>query len=231
MGGLLRSMDRAGIRRSVVCSIATAPKQADAILQWSLSIRGDRIVPFASVHPASDDPAGEIARIAEAGLRGVKCHAQFQGVTADSPDMWPIYRAAAECGLILVLHAGQDLSFPADDQRAHPERILAVHKAFPDVPLVATHMGGWRRWEAVAETLAGADVYLETSFSMDMAPPEVLGRILDRHSPDRILFGTDSPWRDQSADLNATRRVFPDPQLQRKVLGGNSDRLLGEAVS
>lgn len=226
VGALLASMDRAGIGRSVVCSVATAPKQARPILEWSLSIRSERIEPFPSVHPACKDPAGEVARIARSGLLGVKFHAQHQGVAVDEPAMWPCYRAVAEHGLILVLHCGLDLTFPPDDERAHPARIRKVHERFADLRIVATHLGGYQRWEAAAEHLAGTDVYLETSFSLEVAPPEVLARILDRHDPNRILFGTDSPWRDQARDLRRAREFFADPDLQSRVLAENSDRLL-----
>ena len=227
---LVRSMDEAGIWRSVICSIATAPRQAASILNWSLSIRSDRIVPFGSVHPECEDVAAEVARIAKSGLLGIKLHPLHQNFTVDEGRMWPCYRAIADHGLILVLHCGLDLAFPSDDERAHPRGVLTVHRNFPDIPLVATHMGGWKRWDSAAATLAGTGVYLETSFSLDMAPPEVLAAILDRHSPDRILFGTDSPLRDQGESVGLVRDTFRDAGMRLKVLGGNADRLLREAA-
>jgi hypothetical protein len=51
---LLASMDRAGIEKSVVCSIATKPSQYPVILSWSKEIASERIIPFPSFHP--DDP-------------------------------------------------------------------------------------------------------------------------------------------------------------------------------
>jgi len=129
----------------------------------------------------------------------------------------------------VVLHCGLDFNFPPDDERAHPTKVLAVHRAFPEMRLVATHMGGWRRWEAVLECLAGTDVYLETSYSVGIAPPDLLQKVIDAHAPERILFGTDSPWRDQAADLGRVRQAFPDPDVQRLVLEENAERLLGGA--
>ena len=226
VSGLLRSMDRAGVERSAICSIATAPKQVEPILRWSLGIRSPRIVPFPSVHPGAPDAPADVARIAASGLPGVKLHAQYQGFALDDRRMWPIYRAIAESGLILTLHTGLDFTFPDNDERSHPARALAVHRAFPDMRLVVTHMGGWRRWEAVLRTLAGTDVYMETSYSLHMAAPELLAQIVRKHSPQRILFGTDSPWRDQAEEIGRVRRVFPDPEVQRLVLCENAARLL-----
>jgi predicted TIM-barrel fold metal-dependent hydrolase len=230
IGGLVRSMDEAGIGRSVTCPIATAPSQVGPILDWAVSIRSDRIVPFASVHPGCADMPAEVARIAAAGLLGIKLHPLYQGFAADERRMWPCYRAIADHRLILVLHCGLDLAFPADDERAHPERVLNVHRRFPEIPLVATHMGGWKRWEAVADRLAGTGVYLETSYSLDVAPQELLSQILDKHDADRIVFGTDSPLREQKEAVELVNRAFPDPEARRKVLRDNADRLLREAA-
>lgn len=230
VGALLRSMDRAGIERSVLCSIATAPKQVDAILEWSLSIRDERIVPFASVHPDCDDLPGEVRKIAESGLRGIKMHPLYQGFATDERRMWPFYEAVAEAGLILVMHSGCDIASPRDDDRASPRRLFEVHIAFPEIPIVAAHLGGWQKWEEVLEALAGTDVYLETSYTFGVGPPELVESILRRHAADRILFGSDSPWRDQKGALHITRFAIPDRRLRQKVLQGNADRLLGPAA-
>ncbi len=224
---LLRSMDGAGIERSVLCSIATAPKQVTPILRWSESVANERIIPFGSVHPDCEDLEAEVQKIADAGLRGIKLHSQYQDFAVDEDRLWPLYGAAAEAGLILVFHAGRDIAFPPEDDRAAPRRILQVHRAFPDLRIVAAHMGGWKMWGEVARTLAGRDIYLETSYTFDTAPKREIDRILERHSKERILFGTDSPWRDQAETLRLVRQAFDDPDVRHKVLTANAERLLG----
>ena len=52
VSSLLKSMDRAGIERSMVCSIATKPAQFQKILDWSKAVRSSRIIPFPSIRPA-----------------------------------------------------------------------------------------------------------------------------------------------------------------------------------
>lgn len=224
---LLRSMDEAGIDRSVICSIATAPKQVEPIINWSLSIASERIVPFGSVHPQCADLPGAAQRIADAGLKGLKLHAQYQEFAIDERRMWPLYAAVEDLGLILVFHAGRDIAFPPEDDRAAPGRILTVHRAFPGIPMVAAHLGGWKMWDEVAETLAGTDVYLETSYTFNMNSRDAVDRILDRHSRERILFGTDSPWVDQKLTLDLVRGAFPEDETRRMVLEKNARRLLG----
>ncbi len=230
---IVRSMDKAGIARSVICSIATAARQVAPILAWSLGIRSDRIVPFGSVHPecaGAESPGTEVLRIAESGLLGLKLHQQHQNFALDEERMWPIYETIAGCGLILVLHAGADMAFPFRDDRADPRRLIKVHEAFPTIPIIAAHMGGWMRWREVADVLAGTDVYLETSYTLHMAERDVMAAILERHSIGRILFGSDSPWRDQAETMELVRRTWPDEADQRKVLQENADHLLRAAA-
>ena len=63
-------MDRAGIRRAIVCSVATRPEQVAKITDWSASIASDRLVPFASIHPDFAAPEAEVERIASGGPPG-----------------------------------------------------------------------------------------------------------------------------------------------------------------
>jgi uncharacterized protein len=226
VAGLLASMDAAGIGRSVIASIATAPKQAAPIVGWSCGIRSERIVPFGSVHPASGDMRGDVMRIADAGLRGIKLHALYQGFSVDDRAVWPMYESIAEAGLILLFHAGRDIAFPLEDDRADPERILVAHNAFPSIPMVAAHSGGWHTWCQAVEVFSGTDIYIETSYSLGMGEDDAVRLVWETYRPDRILFGTDSPWKDQREALGQVRAAFPDAEAQARVLCANAEALL-----
>ena len=47
------------------------------------------------------------------------------------------------------------------------------------------------------------------------------------HPADRILFGTDSPWSDQAAELARWRALGLPEDFLAAALGGNAARLLG----
>lgn len=223
--GLLRSMDEAGIDRSVICSIATAPGQVQPIVEWSCDIASGRIIPFGSLHPAMDDPEKAAQDMVAKGLAGVKFHPQYQGFDLGHRSTWHLFEAIEPLPLICFLHCGLDFAFPEDDERAHPEKVLSLHEQFPEIPLVAGHMGGWKRWESVLKHLAGTDIYLETSFAFGYIPTVVLNEIINVHSIDRILLGSDSPWQDQGETLERVRERF-EPGDARKVNGVNATKLL-----
>lgn len=227
LGDLLRSMDQADIDISVVCPIATKPGQAEGILKWCRKIHGDRIEPFPSVHPDDPDAARWVARFAEEGFAGIKLHPQYQAFAADEPRMDPIYAAAAEQGLVITSHCGLDLAYPDDNDHASPVRFAKVIERFPSLPLVCTHMGGWRAWNLVDLHLVGRPVWLETSFSLEELGPQRAMDMIRRHGPDRVLFGTDWPWKPQDKELALASALALDPKEKNYLLWGNAAKLLG----
>lgn len=225
--GLLASMDRAGIDQSVVCSIATRPEQFKPILHWSRAIRSERIIPLPSLHPADPDLLAHLALVHAEGFKGIKMHSYYQNYLLDDPRLDPLYATLAETGLILVIHAGYDIAYPRV-RKADPQRIRAVCRRFPDLKLVATHLGGWDEWEDVEEVLVGEPVWMELSFALDHLAPERVRRILLAHPADRLLFGTDSPWTDQAASLERLGQLHLPVDLLARITGANGRHLLGD---
>jgi predicted TIM-barrel fold metal-dependent hydrolase len=223
-------MDRAGIQRAIVCSVATRPGQVRKITDWSAATASERLIPFASIHPDFEHPESETERVASLGLKGLKFHPLYMDCPADDPRTVRIAHAAARAGLAMVFHAGFDVAYEKDD-RASPRRLRAVHDAVPELRLVASHLGGWRCWEEVLECLAGQPVYLETSWVNGHCPADLLARILARHSPDYLLFGTDAPWRDQASELAWFRGLALPEDDKRRALWDNGHRFAGLATA
>jgi predicted TIM-barrel fold metal-dependent hydrolase len=223
---LVGSMDKASISRSVVCSIATEPRQFESILKWSEEIASSRITPFPSIHPRSPDAVGEIERIAEEGFSGIKLHPEYQDFHIDEPKMADLYGALEKGGLIVLFHAGFDIGFP-DSDRSSPARIDQVRGAFPALSIVASHLGGFRQWEEAGRHLVGKDVYFDTSYTIGHIDPGLMGEILRSHPPERLLFGSDSPWTDQRESLDAIRALNLGDDLEKRILASNARKLLG----
>jgi hypothetical protein len=225
ISSLLKSMDEAGIERSVICSIATKPEQFGPILKWSQEIASERIVPLASVHPADPEAAKHVRAVAAAGLRGIKLHPYYQGFDLDEERALPIYEAAQECGLIVLCHTGFDIAYPRE-RKCDPARSARVAKLFPKLTLVTTHLGAWEDWDEVRKHLLGKPVYMETSFSISYMGPAAEKALIEAHPPEFLLFGTDSPWADQKAGIAELRSLRLPTELERRILYGNARRLL-----
>ena len=223
---LLDSMDRAGIDKSVVCSIATRPEQFEAILQWSSSIRSSRLLPFPSVHPWDKDFKEHIKRIAGEGFQGIKFHPYYQDFYLDEDRVLPIYEAAGLAGLAIVMHTGFDIAFERI-RRCDPARIMNVLKRFADLKLVTTHLGAWEDWDEVERLITGKPIFMEISFALESLGPERGKRMIEAHPEGYIMFGTDSPWTDQSATLGLLRGLGLAPARLDSILSGAARKLLG----
>ena len=228
VSSLIASMDRAGVDVSVIASIATRPAQFASILAWSRQIASSRVVPFASVHPDDGDAAAHVRAVAEAGLRGIKLHPYYQGFAVDEERMAPLYAEMERLGLVLLMHAGFD---PAYERRrlADAVRIAAVARRFPRLKLVAAHLGGWEDWDLAEEVLLGTPVCLDVSDSLNTMPREQALRFLERHPPECLLFGSDSPWVGQAEALGDPLLASLPADRLEALLGGNAARLLGTA--
>jgi hypothetical protein len=225
VGDLLRSMDQAGIETSVICCIATKPEQFEPILRWCEKIRSDRLIPFPSVHPADPACTDHIRQIHAAGFHGIKLHPFYQDFFADEDRMFDFYEEVIHQGLLLVMHTGYDIAFPRL-RRADPEKLLGLAETFPELKLVTTHLGAWQQWEEVSRYLLGRKIYMEMSFALEELGPARAREMILGHPDGYLLFGTDSPWTDQTKTLHLLENLhLPEKKLQQ-ILAENAWELL-----
>lgn len=227
ISGLLASMDRAGIDRSVVCPIATKPSHFDGIRRWAREVRAaqPRLEMLLSIHPDDPDARAHADETADEGFKGLKFHPYYQKFAIDDERLFPLYERIAARGLFAVFHTGFDIAYPPD-RIADPIRVRRVIDTFPTLKFVATHLGGWRDWENARKYLFGQPIFIETSYCLYELPAAEARAMILAHPADRILFGTDSPWSDQSEELARWRALgLPEDRLAA-ALGGNAARLL-----
>lgn len=225
IAGLLASMDLAGIERSVVCSIATRPEQFQPILDWSESIRSERIIPLPSVHPLDPDWRHHLQRIKDSGFVGLKMHPFYQDFFLDDENLLDFFATIEDLGLLLVMHTGYDIGFPRV-RRADPSKVLALYRQIPGLRLITTHLGGWDEWEDVRRYLTGLPIYMEISFALDFLDQIRLRDLIENHPPEYILFGTDSPWADQATTLKMLSKLGLSDDLFARIVKGNAQSLL-----
>jgi predicted TIM-barrel fold metal-dependent hydrolase len=226
LSSLLSSMDRNGIEKSIVCSIATKPSQFGPIMTWSKKIMTERILPFPSLHPDDSGFAAHISRIRDEGFRGIKFHPYYQDFTLDEERLFPIYEKISEKNLIVMMHTGFDLAFERK-RLCDPEKIVRVLERFPELKLVTTHLGAWEDWDEVEKHIVGKKIFMEISYALDILDKEKARRIILNHPEEYVLFGTDSPWTDQSETLALLKSLELGREREDLILGENAATLLG----
>ena len=231
--GLYESMDRSNIQKSVVCNIATNPRQMKNVNDFAIFLKQyDRLVPLGSVNPHAtiEEITSELDKIKAAGLSGIKIHPDYMGEEIDAEAFAPIFKACAERDLLVITHAGYD---PVQPNHMHctPDMVLRVIDRHPTLKLVVAHGGGFDCEREVLDKLCGAPIWLDTSLCAlrdrnSAATGELCADILRRHDPSRILFATDTPWSDPQDEIQFVSSLGLSPEITRNIWGVNAEALL-----
>ena len=227
LSDLLQSMALAGIDVSVVSRITTRPEQTEAINEWLIDIRQPNIISMAAWHPDLAVDHNTIKRLSERGFKCIKLHPDYQGFFVDEKRAFPLYEAAQSAGMPILFHAGLDRGLPPP-VHALPDGLLRVHREFPQMKMIAAHMGGEDNYEETEKQLLGSSIYLDTSYILRKMPVKTLERMMKGHPIERILFGSDHPWNDQKRDLAFLFSLpFLNDDEKARIAGINAAKLLG----
>jgi uncharacterized protein len=163
-------------------------------------------------------------------------------------ELWPFYKRAEELGVVLCVHTGFSWVPPGKSKYCHPTQIDDVARDFPELKIVAFHMGYPYSDALNMVALGHPNVYLCLSLLVPWALSapykfaHILGEAIRFVGPDRIIWGTDSAGygaQIAAASLGLTDFQIPEelqwkygylPLLdddKRKIFGGNLGKLLG----
>lgn len=207
VGGLVRSMNLNGVDLSFVMPIATKVSQTATINNFAEGLRDDKLISFGSVHPEDPDYDTVLKNLKERGFLGIKLHPEFQSFFVDSPEGIRLIKTAHKYGLYTLLHAGGDLGYPAP-YHCTPERLKNIAGEVDPSLTIAAHLGGFQMWEDVMKFIPDTGVYIDTAAVGHFITPDVYRDIIHAVGPNRVLFGSDSPWEDSAhalACLEATK--------------------------
>lgn len=113
--------------------------------------------------------------------------------------------------------------------------VIEIAKALPDMPVLATHGGGYESWKFRAHAGALKNVFFDFSATMSYYYRSDLLRPFQRylrHSPERLLFGSDWPSGDVAEHVSECVRLAEEiavsPEELESILLGNAIRLWPE---
>ena len=227
---LKEHMRRSGVDKSVVLGLVERPDQVTRANEWLISIQDDMIVPFGAMHPDFEDKAGEISRLRQNGIKGIKLHPVVNSFYPDDPRMFPVYEELGE-DMVLEIHSGRFPGIsPEAPVYAAPERIMKVVEQFPKLKVMALHLGGFYMLdEAERELLGRENVFIDTTWppSLREVIPETLSAIINKHGGHRVCFGTDFPLASQAADSAYIQSLGLSGAETEGILGENAREFIG----
>lgn len=172
-------------------------------------------------NPRAQDVLSETARLLDergSKFRGVKLHPLLDGYHPDDPAVHPIIELLIERELPVLIHCGHPIF-------TLPWSIEELAVRYPQARIVLGHMGHGNIVYingAIDVAARNPNVYLETS---GMPMHSKICEAVERVGPDRVLYGSDTPFHHPSVELAKVRVSGLPTDLTDRVLGENSRRL------
>lgn len=231
--GLTGSMEEAGIDISVIVPVVTNPVKAEEINEYAAKTNEahKNIISFGGIHPDTESYKAVIKKAKALGLKGIKLHPEFQDTDFDDIRYKRILSFNEELGLITLVHAGFDGSFPGSMHCGVKNILNVIEKIRPE-RLVLAHMGGCNIWKDIKKYIAGANVFFDTAFSFGvkqipgLLTEEEFTDLARAHGTKKILFGTDSPWGEQREMSEFIKNSRLTEEEKADILSQNALRLL-----
>ncbi|MDL2236673.1 amidohydrolase family protein [Christensenellaceae bacterium OttesenSCG-928-K19] len=220
-----QKLDEWGVGLGVVLPIATKPSQQAVINDWAKTVQHGNLICFGTVHPNASDALSVLDTIKEYGFYGVKLHPDYQDFFPDEEKYFPLYEKTIALDLPVSFHAGFDPVSP-DVIHASPERIRNVIKTFPDLKLIAAHLGGHMQYDEAEKYIVGLDTFIDISMAPPTCPQDQFERIIKNHGIEKVLFGSDCPWTFPDMELDMLRKAHLTQDEMDQILYKNAQKLL-----
>jgi len=224
---LMKYHKESGVCGCMICSAATVPSQVSAVNDFiadSVANSNGYFVGFCTLHPdmSQSELDDEINRAVLLGLCGIKLHPDFQKFEADCNRAYAVYEVIGD-RLPILIHSG-DSRF----SYSSPIRIANALDRFPNLTMIAAHLGGWSEWNEASLVLAGREnLYVDTSSSLYALTPKKAREYIAIFGEERVLFGTDYPMWNIKEELERFNRLDLSDDERDKILYGNVKNLLG----
>ncbi|MBO8128375.1 MAG: amidohydrolase family protein [Peptococcaceae bacterium] len=217
---------QAGVKTALFFTVATKPDQVRAANDWAITQSGNELIGLGTLHPDYEPIDDEIARLKEAGVRGVKFHPDFQQFFLDEERALAIYERLAK-DFFIIFHMGDD-NRPGKTHHATPERLANVLDIFPHLTVIAAHMGGYCMWDRAAANLVGENVYFDTSSCFGFLPDEDFRTLIREHGAHRVLMASDYPYSSPGEEIEGLKKLGLNDEELEAITGLNAAQLLSK---
>lgn len=222
LSSLCASMKRNRCTASLLAPVLTNPEKIDSVISWHSSVMQSHseLIALGSLLP-DQDWEKQFSKIYTAGFKGIKLHPYYQNFDLDDSDIFPLYRILEQEKMFVLFHTGFDIAFKRDD-RACPEKLRNVREKFPDLGIIAAHLGGWSDWDRVLDTLKDLDLIFDTAYVDKHVSRDLADRIIENFGIDHLVFGSDFPWCSQENILAWVDSLKLTPEEEHRLLFSNA---------
>ncbi len=136
--------------------------------------------------------------------------------------LWPFYEKASELGIPLTIHMGASYVVPQPNKYTMPTLLDEVMLDFPDLEVIAYHMGWPYHEELIGLAGKHRNLYLSISGIVgwfERAPYRgyhMIGEAIQWAGPGKIVMGLDLPFDDTRRVVDYIRNLQMPEELQEK---------------
>jgi len=233
---LLKQMDEAGIRQSILYAVdAPIVYASNEYVADLCRMFPDRFIGFASVDPKKDSALDILKKaIYDLGLKGIKFHPPLQNFFVNDPKLYPIYEWAQEEGLPIVFHIGTTpFGHLCRLSQANPLLLDDIAVDFPYLKIVLTHLGTLWQDEAFMVVEKNPNVFIDTAAYLYEIEELLTDTLISRIGEDKIIFGTDYPMpspphpvHNMKAFVEKIKQLPLSSEIKEKIFSKNLKRVL-----
>lgn len=220
---LLKEGRECGISHYVIFSVATAPHQVHSINSYiakEVDAGNGIFTGLGTLHPCSNDIESDFEELCSFGLKGVKLHPDIQKIPIDDERCQKIYRLC-QGKIPVLIHTG-DYRY----DYSNPLRMKKMLEEFPECTFIGAHFGGWSVQSEAVKLLAGyPNFYVDTSSSLFDVSFDTVKMLINRYTPEKILFATDYPLGNMAKELEIIKKAVDDKDSLERILYKNAAEL------
>lgn len=216
---LVKDMDHYGISKIGISSLSGIDNRAQNDLVYDAHNKyPDRILPYAFINPKAKNAHQELDLcLGERGYSGVKFHPWKHGYFADNtPQIEDILEHIEQYGVHIQV-------YPGTSPLCTPFVWIRYAKKHPKLRFVFTHTGCREFGYSIIEAVRDVDnIWLETSVIYET---DVLTKMKDFVGADRIVFGTDWPYKPVQCEIEKIYHMGLNEDELEKVFHRNAEYL------
>jgi uncharacterized protein len=160
--------------------------------------------------------------VKERNARLCKVYAPEDDGPLNDRRMWPFYEKACELDIALTVHTGTAYVLPHPCRYTAPRLLDEVLLDFPDLKMIAYHMGWPHTEELIGLASKHRNLYLSMSGIIGWfarAPYRgyhVIGEALEWAGPEKLVMGLDLPFDETKRVVDWVRNLEMPEELQEK---------------
>ncbi|MGY2733564.1 amidohydrolase family protein [Sphingomonas sp. UYP23] len=164
--------------------------------------------------------------IGELGFRAIRILPWLWEVPPTDRRFYPVYAALCDAGVPFCTQIGHTGPLMSSEV-GRPIYLDRVALDFPELVIVAGHIGWPWTEEAIALATKHENVYIDTSAYTVRRYPAELVKYMRGHGSTKVLFGTNWPMISHQHALSGLTELGMGAAAAEAILGGNARRVFG----